>query len=143
MHTQMGKNPSGRTVDAFKMPAYAFDGLAFLIAGQVGFFALGNSHTIGTIDFAGAYTGTTQFSKVSTGSIAGLMVFTGPILLALMGASALTQPTDLDPSGMLTLTPLLACVAYRALLLTVYSIVALGFRHHLFVNRLHQSSSMK
>eukprot|EP00946_MAST-07B_sp_MAST-7B-sp1_P000587 g587.t1 len=133
MHTEMGQNPSERAVGASRTPAYAFDGLAFLIAGQVGFFALGNSHTIGTIDFAGAYTGTTEFSKVSTGSVAVLMVFTGPILLALMGASALTQPTDLDPSGMLTLTPLLACVAYRAFVLTVYSVIALGFRHHLFV----------
>jgi hypothetical protein len=110
-----------------------FDALAFLVVGQIGFYAMGNSHTIGTVDFAGAYTGATRFGKVSTGSIAGLMVFTGPILLALLGASALSLSIDADANGLHTLLPLLICVAYRAVVLAGYSLVALGFRHHLFV----------
>ena len=111
----------------------AFDSLAFLVVGQIGFYALGNSHTIGTVDFAGAYTGATRFGKVSTGSIAGLMVFTGPILFALLGASTFSRSVDVDTDDSRALLPLLVCVAYRAVVLAVYSVIAMSFRHHLFI----------
>jgi ethanolaminephosphotransferase len=116
--------------------------LIYVCLGQCCFFSLGNSHTMGTADFAGAYTGATTFGKHNTGFLACIMVFTGP-LVAYFGALAsmagslsfFTRDEDEDESessgaAWMVLKILLA---YRFSMMTVSSIVTYGFQHHLFV----------
>jgi hypothetical protein len=104
------------------------DILAYVCLGQCCFFSLGNSHTLGTADFAGAYTGATEFGKTTIGFIAWSMVFTGPLASY---AGALPQLLRHDDVGAWMM--MVTVAVFRLVVLTVSSVVTFHFQHHLFV----------
>ena len=121
--------------------------LLFAYLGQCSFFALGNSHTMGTADFAGAYTGTTTFSKYTTGVLAFMMVFTGPILsylgsfsyiITMSSTRLIAAPPPPPPAAAAATTTVqlfmfLTLLVYRCLIMIVSIVVTWLFQHHLFV----------
>jgi hypothetical protein len=114
---------------------------------------MGNSHTIGTADFAGAYTGLTHFNKYTTGFLAFLMVFTGPFTAYLgsyihmiriasfvseqnvkgtpKSATADTKTKKVNVDVIESMFVLL--IIYRCSIMIVSIVVTWIFQHHLFV----------
>ena len=115
--------------------------LMYICIGQCCFFSMGNSHTMGTADFAGAYTGATHFSKYTTGCLAVFMVFTGPCIAYIgacthvLNALSLVQPVDgASKSTMVLVQSMFSMlVLYRCLMMVVSMVVTWVFQHHLFV----------
>ena len=94
--------------------------------GRCGFFALGNSHLISTIDIAGAYTGVSSFSIIvpillwiisETGPIVGLVTF-----LRITKHDVETRRTPLEFIAIMCIS----CTLINAAVL-------LYMRHHLFI----------
>ena len=97
-----------------------------LALGRCGFFALGNSHLISTIDIAGAYTGVSSFSVVvpillwiisETGPIVGLVMF---FRIVVMLNNNLSRALEFIS---------IACISSTL----INAAVLLYMRHHLFI----------
>ena len=141
---------SERTYERDERPH--FDGWSWFVVlewiGQCGFFALGNSHTLATIDFAGgAYTGVREFSQVAVGGLAFAVIFTGP-LLALAASPCLyvaLQGGDSFPARVPTTASAARACVHRILRVSLFSTARVGYdlvggcavlfamRYHLFV----------
>ena len=119
--------------------------LIYLYLGQCFFYSLGNSHTMGTADFAGAYTGTTSFNKYRTGSLACIIVYTGPLLSYFSAISYMshvvhhiktTTMIQNRKNGDTSYVIWICCVLflmYRMVMLITCTLLTLLFQHHLFV----------
>ena len=122
----------------FDQTVYIPDILAYVCLGQCCFFSLGNSHTIGTADFAGAYTGATEFGKTTIGFIAWSMIFTGPLVSYAGALSHLLkvveeEEDDNDDNNVGAWMMMMTVLSYRLAVLTVSSFATFSFQHHLFV----------
>ncbi|KAF0689997.1 Aste57867_18587 [Aphanomyces stellatus] len=91
---------------------------------KAGFFALGNSHLMTTIDISTAYTGLTAYSPAIVGGLTCVIVMTAPtvVLLATVGA-VVARRRDV------------VAVVWVVELATfaVYSVVVYAMRFHLFI----------
>ena len=94
--------------------------------GRCGFFALGNSHLISTIDIAGAYTGVSSFSIIVP-ILLWIISETGPIV----GLVTFLRITKHDDETRRTPLEFIAIMCISCTLMN--AAVLLYMRHHLFI----------
>ncbi|KCV69540.1 hypothetical protein H696_03960 [Fonticula alba] len=99
-----------------------------LVLARAAFFALGNTNSIGTIDFGGAYTGLPGFYPPVVGALSAVALFAGPLLAVLAaGTPAAGAPPGGGPSFGLAWVGLVCWPAGWAL------VSATIMRGHLFI----------
>eukprot|EP00743_Colponemidia_sp_Colp-15_P010185 GILK01011193.1.p1 GENE.GILK01011193.1~~GILK01011193.1.p1 ORF type:complete len:908 (+),score=142.88 GILK01011193.1:326-2725(+) len=117
--------------------------LFFDFIGQAGFFALGNTNQVATIDWTGAFTGVGGYNQAIVGLFATVII-TSPFILASLFALNLnnnnttTTQVESTDSRLNFLTesihrPLFLFFVLRLLTLSFFCVFLIGFRYHLFV----------
>ncbi|CAJ1931310.1 unnamed protein product [Sphenostylis stenocarpa] len=112
--------------------------------GMAGHFALGNSNTLATIDVAGAFIGISSHSTFLSGLLMFIITYASPMLFFLSMVLYISVKATIYPlvirngnSGEILKTllgfPCLVPLTINSLLLTVYTIVLLLMRNHLFI----------
>lgn len=112
--------------------------------GMAGHFALGNSNTLATIDVAGAFIGISSHSTFLSGLLMFIITYASPMLFFLsmvlyISVKATSYPLVISNgnSGEILKTllgfPCLVPLTINSVLLTVYTIVLLLMRNHLFI----------
>ena len=93
---------------------------------HVAFFTMGNTHVIGTIDIAKAYTGLTEYHQLLVGTLTFIITFGGVWMTYSSAVPLLTTPKDVHQ--FCRVQWLLQCVQ-----VVVYSATVFGMRYHLFI----------
>ncbi|XP_047152506.1 GPI ethanolamine phosphate transferase 2 isoform X1 [Vigna umbellata] len=117
---------------------------ALYYLGMAGHFALGNSNTLATIDVAGAFIGISSHSTFLSGLLMFIITYASPMLFFLsmvlyISVKAIIYPLVIrnGNSGEILKTllgfPCLVPLTINSVLLTVYTIVLLLMRNHLFI----------
>ncbi|KAI6699504.1 hypothetical protein NL676_013828 [Syzygium grande] len=112
--------------------------------GMAGHFALGNSNSLATIDVAGAFIGTSDFSMLSSGVLMFMITYASPLLFLLSMAmwisvkdfSCLITSRNAYCGDLLKMMLGFPCViplCLNSVMLTAYTIILLLMRNHLFV----------
>ncbi|XP_004289530.1 PREDICTED: GPI ethanolamine phosphate transferase 2-like [Fragaria vesca subsp. vesca] len=117
---------------------------AFYFLGMAGHYALGNSNSLATIDVAGAFIGISSHSTVLSGILMFIITYASPMLfilsmvmyISLKDTSYFISPSDADSRQLLKMIigfPCLVPLGLDSILLTVYTIVLLVMRNHLYI----------
>ncbi|KAL6225089.1 hypothetical protein ACLB2K_003941 [Fragaria x ananassa] len=117
---------------------------AFYFLGMAGHYALGNSNSLATIDVAGAFIGISSHSTVLSGILMFIITYASPMLfilsmvmyISLKDTSYFVSPSDADSRQLLKMIigfPCLVPLGLNSILLTVFTIVLLVMRNHLFI----------
>ncbi|GMH24143.1 hypothetical protein Nepgr_025986 [Nepenthes gracilis] len=117
---------------------------ALYFLGMAGHFGLGNTNTLATIDVAGAFIGISSYSTLFSGVLMFSITYASPMLFLLSlvlyisveGTSFLGIPDDADLGPLLKMRVAIPCLVplgINSILLTVYTIVLLQMRNHLFI----------
>jgi ethanolamine phosphate transferase 2 subunit G len=87
---------------------------------QVAFCAFGNSISISSIDFSGAYTGQTDFNVVSVGTLMVVLVYSGPLIFLL------EKNVNIHAFIQIRFT-------LKAMSISIFNIILFFMRNHLFI----------
>ncbi|KAG5059201.1 hypothetical protein JHK87_000230 [Glycine soja] len=112
--------------------------------GMAGHFALGNSNTLATIDVAGAFIGISSHSTFLSGLLMFIITYATPMLFFLSMVLYVSVKATIYPlvikkgnSGEILKTllgfPCLVPLTINSVLMTVYTIILLLMRNHLFI----------
>ncbi|KAL4705581.1 hypothetical protein ACJJTC_006909, partial [Scirpophaga incertulas] len=107
--------------------------LSHLWIGAVFFFYQGNSNSLASVDLGSGYVGLREYCPVRVAARMGLHAYAGP---ALAGGTLFCTLTRTDSWARYRQSVWRACNIFafqRVYTLVIYSVIAIFFRHHLFV----------
>jgi len=99
--------------------------IIYFLYGWAMFFAMGNSHSVSTIDIAGGYIGSREYNRERVALITAFVVYTGPLL----ACQALLAFTSGQTRGLVKR----ALWLIQSLRLCVSSIITVAMQSHLFI----------
>lgn len=94
----------------------------FSLIGSGVFFAMGNSHSVSTIDITGGYIGTEEYSRERVALITAFVVYFGPIMLGVINSVYTVGPIAVD-----------SLLWYQTCRFATISAVLVLMQHHLFI----------
>ncbi|KAJ6235686.1 phosphatidylinositol glycan-related [Anaeramoeba flamelloides] len=96
-------------------------------------FAFGNTNKISTLDFAGAYTGLTDYNQEIVFLFSALIAYTGPIFYTITFLLSINKINDLSGRSFIKKYHCILWSSWLILENVVFCGVLISFRHHLFI----------